>query len=423
MLVFVFFLKIIGKNTFEYRKYLIWVVLYFLLEIILYNKFSNYFNTKFTKFGLHYGFLTNQKPTAELVIPNFYCCGNDISTMLSCYMKNILKIATETKIPKYLQIVLSIIEGINFKKIKKGDPIQSINDLSDEFQLSRDTVQKAYNILRKKGVIVSVRGKGFYINRTDIATPYRILLLFNKISNYKRQIYHAFVQTMGEQAMVDLKIHHFNLQRLEELIQDAENQYDYFVIMPHFHDDKEIYRILKKIPPEQLIILDKDLPNIFSKYAGVFQDFKNDIYNALESAKLLLQKYQQLILVFPEIVSYPKEIIIGFKSFCLNNKIAFNIIDKISAEIPVQKNAVYIVIEETDLVNLIKSCKNTQLTVGKDIGIISYNESPLKEILLNGISVISTDHQKMGETAAKLILEHKKEKIKNPFVFIHRNSL
>ena len=83
----------------------------------------------------------------------------------------------------------------------------------------------------------------------------------------------------------------------------------------------------------------------------------------------------------------------------------------------------YIVIEETDLVNLIKNCKQNKFMVGKDVGIISCNETPLKEILLDGITVISTDHAKMGETAAKLILENKKEKIKNPFKLILRKSL
>ena len=83
----------------------------------------------------------------------------------------------------------------------------------------------------------------------------------------------------------------------------------------------------------------------------------------------------------------------------------------------------YIVIEETNLVNLIKSCRSGELKVGKDVDIISYNETPLKEILLDGISIISTDHAKMRETAARLILENRKEKIKNPFTLILRKSL
>jgi DNA-binding LacI/PurR family transcriptional regulator len=89
----------------------------------------------------------------------------------------------------------------------------------------------------------------------------------------------------------------------------------------------------------------------------------------------------------------------------------------------VNKNEVYIVIEEPDLVALIKSCQAKGLKIGKDVGIISYNDTPIKEILSDGITVISTDHHKMGETAARIILENRKEKIKNPFVLIKRKSL
>jgi len=64
-------------------------------------------------------------------------------------MHQLLKIEFDRKMPKYQQIVNSITTAIRQKKLTKGDPISSINELSDEFMLSRDTVQKAYNILRK----------------------------------------------------------------------------------------------------------------------------------------------------------------------------------------------------------------------------------------------------------------------------------
>jgi DNA-binding LacI/PurR family transcriptional regulator len=60
-------------------------------------------------------------------------------------------------------------------------------------------------------------------------------------------------------------------------------------------------------------------------------------------------------------------------------------------------------------------------TLGKDIGIISYNDTPLKELL--GITVISTDFNIMGETAASMILNNEKGEIKVPFNFIDRNSI
>ncbi len=326
--------------------------------------------------------------------------------------------------PKYLQIVNEITGAVRQGKLKRGDPIFSINEMSDEFYLSRDTVQKAYIMLRKKGVITAVKGKGFYINRTDVGTPGRILLIFNKISNYKKLIYNSFVQTMGNKAIVDLKIHNFDTQLFEQLITEHIDEYDYFVLMPHFNDAADdIYSIIKKIPVEKLIFLDKDLPFTFSKYASVCQDFKSDIFNALESGLHLIKKYKKIILVFPKTIPYPKEIITGFRSFCNSQNIAYEIVSEIDSETPVNKKEAYIVIEESDLVALIKICQFNKLEIGADVGIISYNETPLKEILMGGITVISTDHSKMGELAAKLILENRKEKIKNPFTLIERKSL
>ena len=100
--------------------------------------------------------------------------------------------------PKYLQIVHSITKAIKNGSLKKNERIPSINELSNEFIISRQTVQKAYALLMETGILVPIQGKGFYINRTDISTPYRILLILNKISNYKKQIYNAFIQTLRQ---------------------------------------------------------------------------------------------------------------------------------------------------------------------------------------------------------------------------------
>ena len=148
-------------------------------------------------------------------------------------MEQLIRLETSNKTTKYQQIVNAVTTSIRQGKLKKGDHIFSINELSDEFLLARDTVQKAYNMLRKKEVITSVKGKGFYINRTDVTTQFRILLLFNKISNYKKQIYNAFVQTMGNKAIVDLKIYHFSTRLFENLVAEYLDDYHYFVIMPH----------------------------------------------------------------------------------------------------------------------------------------------------------------------------------------------
>ncbi len=74
-----------------------------------------------------------------------------------------------------------------------------------------------------------------------------------------------------------------------------------------------------------------------------------------------------------------------------------------------------------DLVNLINQIRENELVLGEDVGVISYNDTPLKELL--GIAVMSTDFKVMGEMAAQMILSNQKGRFKVPFNFIDRKSI
>ena len=78
---------------------------------------------------------------------------------------------------------------------------------------------------------------------------------------------------------------------------------------------------------------------------------------------------------------------------------------------------------ESDLVILIEKILATKMKIGKHVGVISYNETPLKKIILNGITTISTDFQVMGQKAAELILGNSKEHFEVPFHVTFRSSL
>ena len=171
------------------------------------------------------------------------------------------------------------------------------------------------------------------------------------------------------------------------------------------------------------MLLDKKLPDGNNDYVAVYQDYERDLYQALTDGLYLLKKYKRLFLSFPTLSNYPQEIVKGFRLFCVSNSFEHHVIRDIEPFHNLQVGDAYVVIEETDLANLIKICKQKGLQVGKDIGIISYNDTPLKEILLDGITVFSTDHESMGRTSASLILNRKLQNVKNPFSLIKRNSL
>jgi DNA-binding LacI/PurR family transcriptional regulator len=346
------------------------------------------------------------------------------------YLKQI-RIDSESRIPKYRQIVNSIIEDIERGVLPIGQLIPSINEISEEYYLSRDTVEKAYNFLKDKQIIVSAKGKGYYVARRILPSRINILFLLNKLSSYKLRIFNSFVNSLGTNAQVDLHIYHCDPRIFLNILNENIGRYDHYVVMPHFKDEQlvhhsaneEALEVLRKIPEDKLLILDNHLPELNRNVASVYQDFRMDIYDALKEGHDRLKRYKKLILVYPRktMYPYPQEILQGFKNFCTDFNFDFEVLDEIYPDMELRAHDAYIIIEETDLVNLVKQLRDKKFTPGKDIGIISYNDTPLKDLL--GITVISTDFQVMGETAAYMILKKKKEQVKNVFSFINRNSV
>lgn len=333
------------------------------------------------------------------------------------------RIDATSETPKYLQVVNAVVEDVEAGILKLGERVPSINETSEMYYLSRDTIEKAYRVLRKRGVISSVKGKGCYISKTFCGDKLRVLLLFNKLSAYKKTVYYSLLQALGEAAEVDLHIHHFHGKICEKLIQESLGKYHYYVIMPHFTTHVEAAtQVIQKIPEDKLVLLDKNLDAYKGNCAAVYQDFERDIRTALHSGKGLLRKYDKFVLVYPKEVSYPIEIVKGFRQFCRETAMEHAVVSCIS-EAPLVSGTAYIVLEESDLATLIQEARAKNLPLGEKIGLISYNDTPLKKILDNGITVISTDHERMGEVAGYLMKHKMREKVHNPFTLIRRNSL
>ena len=342
---------------------------------------------------------------------------------MKTYSSKIDRIDSNSRLPKYRQVINTILEEINQELFKPGDRIPSINETSEEYYLSRDTVEKAYKELSLRGIISSIPGKGYYVNGNLEGAKIKILVIFNKMCSYKKVIYNSFLKTLGNKATANFFVHQYDFKYFEDLILDNLGNYDYYVVMPHFYDFRhDVEKVLKKVPANKLLVLDKNLKGFSNNHASVFQDFSKDIEKALFSGLDLLQKYNKLFLVFPKEVNYPREIRVGFRNFCHDADIDYDLIPT-TKDITPKKGEAYIILEESDMIELVKKSKDLNLELGQDLGIVSYNDDPMKEVIGNGITVISTDHYKMGQTAADMILHKKRQKIKNPFNLIRRGSL
>lgn len=338
-------------------------------------------------------------------------------------MMPFFQIVENSRTPKYMQIANNLIEGINSQRLPDEGQLPSINYLCSTCSVSKDTVVKAYNLLMKRKLVEAIPGKGYFVREGQRDGSLRIFLLFNKLSAHKKIIYDHFTEKLQGLAEIDFRVYNNDFTIFRKLLSSADDHYSHYVIIPHFYTQFCNARdIINRIPKHKLLILDKKVEGITGEYACVYQDFEQDIYRALVQARPLLQKYRTLKLLFPAQTYQPREIIKGFQKFTIEHRLQGKLVSRIEEE-PIAAGEAYITMMEDGLVTLVKKIKQTGLKVGREVGILSYNESPLKEVLLDGITVVSTDFRKLGEAAAGMILTGRKEHVENPFRLIVRKSL
>ena len=337
-------------------------------------------------------------------------------------MENI-KFNSNSSKPKFQQLIEYIISLIEDGTFLRGQRLPSINEVSESSGIARMTVAKAYDELRALGLVTSHHGKGFYVSSTDTRNQLNIFVLFDALTPYKEILYDNLMANLGEGINVNIFFHHHNLKVFENLLLNNLGHYNYYVVMPHFKED--VTKILLNIPKDKLLILDIDTPKLGDDYAILYQDFEQNIYQGLTEAVLLIKKYKTLTLVLSSknFQFTPVGIINGFEKFCKKNGISYEIISNLEEEEHLQKAHAYLIFRENDLVRFINWTNKKGWKLGKDIGIVSYDDTPIKEILAEGISVISNDFALMGKRAAEMILSREKGRFVNDSRFIERKSL
>jgi DNA-binding transcriptional regulator YhcF (GntR family) len=325
--------------------------------------------------------------------------------------------------PKYQQLIDGIIDGINSGLLEHGKQLPSINKVASEFNMARMTVTKAYDDLREKGLISSHHGKGFYVSSTNTKNALRVFILMDALTPYKEILYESIIKNLGDDVSHNLFFHYHDIELFEELITNNLGKYNHYIILPHFN--KSVAKIVSKIPKDKLLVLDIDIKEFSDDYSILYQNFETNIYQGLTQSLDKVKNYGQINLVLSsKSFQYtPDGIIQGFTNFCTENGLEFDIIPDLDDDYELQANQAYIVFREYDLIKMINWITKNKLKPGKDIGIISYDDTPLKEIIAEGISVISNDFSKMGERAAQMIINREKGRESNEFYFIDRGSL
>ncbi len=301
----------------------------------------------------------------------------------------------ESDIPKYQQLVNSINDAVAKRQLNKGDLLPSVNSICKENKLSRDTVFKAYSILKSQKVIESVPNKGYFL----AGETRKVLLVLDTFKAYKEVLYHSFVNNLPDNIITDVQFHHYNIDNFKTIINNSVGKYYKYVVMNFDH--KEVAPVLTNISNDKLLQIDW---NIHSKPKNnyVFQDFGKAFYESLKEAVELFRKYGEIHFIYPNFTFHPIESLTFFKKFCKDFDFKYKIITNPKG-FNIKKNIAYIGVSDRMLGVFLEQCREKDFEPGVDVGFLSYNETPMKKFIYKGISVVTTDFKELGTKGAEFI--------------------
>jgi hypothetical protein len=183
----------------------------------------------------------------------------------------------------------------------------------------------------------------------------------------------------------------------------------------------EIPEIIREIDPEKLLLIDWSI-HAQSGQAKVYQDFGDSVYQCLTTGWHLLRKYNEVVCVYPEYTFHPFESVVNVNRFCVDNNLNFSILYHLD-ELDIKIGKVYMVFEDIDLAAILEQANRKKFKLREDFGILSYNDTPMKQFIADGITVISTDFKLMGKKAAEFTESNEKIDFLVPTALTIRESL
>lgn len=299
---------------------------------------------------------------------------------------------------KVTQLADTISQAISRKEFLEEDPLPSINQLSTQYGVSRDTVFKAFLNLRERGLIDSTPGKGYYV--TSQVT--NVLLLLDQYSPFKEALYNSFVKRLPINYKVDLLFHQYNERLFNTILRESIGKYNKYIVMNF--DNEKFSTVLHKINSAKLLLLDFGKFEK-EKYSYICQDFDESFCQALHRLRERLKNYHRIVLLFPKSLKHPQSSKEYFARFCSIQGFLCEIKEDIE-NLAIRKGVAYIAIKQQDVVKVVKQGRLEGLKCGQDFGLLAYNDIPSYEVIDEGITSLSINWEMMGNEAANFVLDN-----------------
>jgi DNA-binding transcriptional regulator YhcF (GntR family) len=224
------------------------------------------------------------------------------------------------KMQVYKMIVDDICSQISNHELSFGDRIRSLNESCSHYNVSRESVVKAYNELKSKGIISTIPGKGNFVKSTNVNITRKALLIFDELTLYKSTLYNTILKEIEDKIPIEIFFHHFNLDLLFQILSENEKSYTDFIVMP-IYDKLVEQKLIELKKNANVFLLDQGKDYFKTDFPKVCQDFHYDLYNTLVKIKEGISKYDNIYMQIDKPNNSSEEFIVGkmkssLRKFC-----------------------------------------------------------------------------------------------------------
>lgn len=330
-------------------------------------------------------------------------------------------------LPLYRRIAENLQRDILEGVYPPDKALPSLRAMAIKTGYSRETLVTAYRYLCRKGVLSSIPGKGYFVRAGFLSGKQSVLVLLDKFSPHQQSVMDALTDTLGDQADVTVLMHYQDLDRLSAQLDTHLERYDWYIVFPHFPLEEAARQraatLLRRIPAHKLIAVDRKAGFLPPECGVSYQSIEEDIPAAMKETVPEILSFGRMRYSSLSVSLYGNLVGRTIQSFCESNHIPFDTFKDMPDTI--EKGDIFFVSGsrlDRKLLELIQAIQARSLTIGKDVGLICYNDFPLNKLILGGLTTLSTDFSFMGRAVAEMILSRQLSSVHCPCRLIRRNT-
>lgn len=121
-----------------------------------------------------------------------------------------MSIKFDENIPIYIQIMNSVKSDIVCGKLKEGDKLPSVRELSAQLKVNPNTLQRAYQELEREGVTYTQRGMGTFVKEDS-------KMILNLKKEMAKEVIDSFIEGMKNLGFSEEEIINIVQDEMQEL--------------------------------------------------------------------------------------------------------------------------------------------------------------------------------------------------------------